>query len=100
MYGLITGEQNQETGYTQYYGWQAPGPHRTPKGIGLGVKMYGQKPQWFTVAGTSPNYYVFTLDPGDLGKVRFNNTALQWKNGALIMERGDQAMRYIKRSSR
>jgi hypothetical protein len=94
------GGSKPETGYTQYYGWQAPQPHRTPKAIGLGIKMYDLKPQWFTVTDTSHHYYVFKFNPGDLGKVRFHHTALRWENGALIMERNGRTMRYIKRGSR
>ena len=62
------GGAKPETGYTQYYGWRAPGPSRKPKAIGLGVKMYNLEPQWFQVAGTSHNYYVFTFDPGRSGQ--------------------------------
>ena len=62
------GEAKPETGYTQDYGWRAPGPNRNPKAIGLGVKMYNLEPQWFQVAGTSHNYYIFSFAPGDLGK--------------------------------
>ena len=69
MSGWITGNK-PETGYTQY-GWRAPGPNRNPKAIGLGVKMYNLEPQWFQVAGTSHNYYIFSFAPGDLGKARF-----------------------------
>ena len=89
-----------ETGYTQYYGWQAPHPHRPPRAIGLGVKMYDVQPQWFKVADTSHNYYVFTFDPGDLGKVQFRNTPLRWDNGALIMARGGRTLRYVKGKGR
>jgi hypothetical protein len=90
------GETKPETGYTQYYGWQAPRSNRNPKAIGLGLRMYDLKPQWFKVAGTSPNYYVFSFDAGDLGKALFRNTPLRWDNGALVMERGGRTMRYVK----
>ena len=94
------GGTKPETGYTQDYGWRAPGPNRNPQTIGLGVKMYNLEPQWFKVAGTSHNYYVFTFEPGDLGKARFRDTPLRWDNGALIMERWGQKMRYVKRRGR
>ncbi len=90
------GGTKPEIGYTQYYGWQAPRTNSNPKAIGLGIRMYDLQPQWFKVAGTSHNYYVFTFDPGDLGKVLFRNTPLRWDNGALIMERGGRTMRYVK----
>ncbi len=92
------GGTKPESGYTQYYGWQAPRTDRNPKAIGLGVRMYDLKPQWFQVAGTAHNYYVFRFDPGDLGKVQFHNTPLRWDKGALIMERGGRTMRYVKGS--
>jgi hypothetical protein len=94
------GDMKPETGYTQPYGWRAPGPHRSPRAIGLGVRMYNLEPQWFKVAGTAHNYYVFTFAPGDLGKTRFRDTPWQWDNGALIMERWGQKMRYVKRKGR
>lgn len=94
------GGTKPEIGYTQYYGWQAPRTNRIPKAIGLGFKMYDLQPQWFKVAGTSHNYYVFTFDPGDLGKVQFRNTPLRSDNGTLIMERGGRTMRYVKRRGR
>jgi hypothetical protein len=94
------GGTKPEIGYTQYYGWQAPRSNRTPKAIGLGLKMYDLQPQWFKVVGTSHNYYVFTFHPGDLGKMRFRNSRLRWDNGALIMERDGRTMKYIKKNSR
>lgn len=94
------GGAKPETGYTQDYGWQAPRPNRHPQAIGLGVKMYHLEPQWFQVAGTSHNYYVFIFDPGDLGKARFRDTPLRGDKGALIMERWGQKMRYVKRQGR
>ncbi len=90
------GGTKPESGYTQEYGWQAPGTQRHPQAIGLGIRMYDLQPQWFKAAGTSHNYYVFTFDPGDLGKARFHHTPLRWDNGALIMERGGRTLRYVK----
>lgn len=90
------GGTKPESGYTQYYGWQAPRTSRNPQAIGLGIRMYDLQPQWFKVDGKSHNYYVFTFDAGDLGKVLFRNTPLRWDNGALIMERGGRTMRYVK----
>jgi hypothetical protein len=94
------GDTKPETGYTQYYGWKAPGPNRNPKAIGLGVKMYNLEAQWFPVAGTGQNYYIFTFAPGDLGKARFRDQPLRWDNGALIMERWGQKMRYVRGKGR
>ena len=93
------GGTKSETGYTQYYGWQSPRTNSNPEAIGLGIKMYDFKPQWFKVAGKSHNHYVFIFDPGDLGKVLFCNTPLRLDRGALIMERGGRTMRYIKGSN-
>lgn len=94
------GGTKPETGYTQYYGWQAPRTDSNPKAIGLGIRMYDIQPQWFKVAGTSHNYYVFIFDPGDLGKVLFRNTSLRVDSGALIMERGGRNLRYVKGRNR
>ena len=90
------GGTKPEIGYTQDYGWQAPRISSNIKAIGLGIRMYDLQPQWFKVAGTSHNYYVFIFDPGDLGKALFRNTPLRWDNGVLIMERGGRTMRYVK----
>lgn len=94
------GGTKPEIGYTQYDGWQAPRTNRNPKAIGLGITMYDLQPQWFKVAGTSHNYYVFAFEPNDLGKALFRHTPLRWDNGALIMERGGRKMRYIKGKGR
>jgi hypothetical protein len=94
------GGTKPESGYTQYYGWQASGLNRNPQAIGLGIKMYHLEPQWFKVAGPPSNYYVFAFDPGDLGKVQFRQTPVRWDNGALIMERRGQTMRYVKGKGR
>ncbi len=93
---LDYGDKNPETGYTQEYGWQASKPRGLPKAIGLGIRMYNLEPQWFKVAGTSDNYYVFEFSPGDLGRVKFQNTPLTQENGDLIMERGGRRLRYVK----
>jgi hypothetical protein len=90
------GDKNLDTGYTQEYGWQAAGPRGLPQAIGLGIKMYNLEPQWFKVAGTSDNYYVFEFSPGDLGRAKFQNTPLTPENGDLIMEREGRKMRYVK----
>jgi hypothetical protein len=94
------GGTKPEGGYTQYYGWQAPSLNRSPQAIGLGIKMYNLQSQWFKVGGTQSNYFVFTFDPGDLGKVQFHDTPLRWDNGALIMDRRGQTMRYVRGRSR
>ncbi len=94
------GGAKPERGYTQYYGWQARHPDLKPQAIGLGVMMYNLQPKWFNVADKSTNYYVFTFNSGDLGKVLFRNELLRWDNGALIMERWGRKMRYIKRMER
>lgn len=94
------GKTKPEVGYTQYYGWQAPRTFNNLKAIGLGVRIYDLQPQWFKVAGVSHNYFVFTFEPNDLGKIRFRNTPLRWDNGALIMERGGKTMRYVKIGTR
>ena len=60
------GDKNPETGYTQEYGRQAARTQGRPKAIGLGIRMYNLAPQWFKVAGTPENYYVFEFNPGGL----------------------------------
>jgi hypothetical protein len=94
------GGMKLKTGYTQYYGWQAPTTNSNPKAIGLGLRMHDIQPQWFKVADKSHNHYVFIFDPGDLGKVLFRNTPLRLDSGALIMERGGRTMRYVKGRNR
>lgn len=89
------GGTEPEVGYSQYYGWHASDT-RNPQAIGLGIRMYDLKPQWFKVADKSQNYYVFTFNPGDLGKALFRNTPLRRENGALILERGGRTLRYVK----
>jgi hypothetical protein len=90
------GRTKPEVGYTQYYGWQAPRTNSIPKAIGLGIRMYNIKTQWFKVTDTSHNYYVFFFEPGDMGKMLFRDTPLRWDSGALILERGGRTMRYVK----
>jgi hypothetical protein len=89
------GDNNQETGYTQSYGWQAARTRGLPKAIGLGLKMYNLEPQWFKVTGTD-NYYVFEFNPGDLGRAKFRDTPLTPENGDLVMEREGRKLRYVK----
>jgi hypothetical protein len=93
------GDNHQETGYTQSYGWQAVRPRRLPKAIGLGLKMYNLEPQWFKVTG-SDNYYVFEFNPGDLGRAKFRDTPLTPENGDLVMEREGRKLRYVKGGER
>jgi hypothetical protein len=94
------GDGNPETGYTQEYGWQARGPRGRPRAIGLGVRMYNLKTQWFQVADRSDNYYVFEFSPGDLGRAHFRNLPLTPENGDLLMEREGQKLKYVKGRSR
>ena len=58
--------------------------------------MYNLAPQWFKVAGTPENYYVFEFNPGDLSRAKFKDTPLTPENGDLIMEREGQRLRYVK----
>jgi hypothetical protein len=62
--------------------------------------MYDLQPQWFRVADTPHNNYVFVFEPGDLGKVLFRNTPLRWENRALILTRGGRTLRYVKGTDR
>ena len=94
------GDKNQETGYTQEYGWQANRPKiARPEAIGLGLKMYNLEPRWFKV-DEKLNYYVFEFIPGDLGRVKFQNTPLTPEKGDLIMEREGRRLRYVKGTGR
>jgi hypothetical protein len=56
--------------------------------------------QWFKIHGTSDNYYVFELIPGDLGRVKFQDTLLTPENGDLIMERHGRRLPYVKEMAR
>jgi hypothetical protein len=85
-----------ETGYTQEYGWQARQPTGLPRAIGLGLRMYNLEPQWFKVADTSANYYVFGFSPGDLGRAAFQDTPLTPDNGDLILVREGRRLRYVQ----
>ena len=96
MSWLIMGKRNRKSATPNITVGKHHAHNRNLKAIGLGIRMYDLQPQWFKVADISKNYFVFTFDPGDLGKVRFHHTPLRWDNGALIMERQGRTMRYVK----
>jgi hypothetical protein len=85
------------SGYTQTYGLQLELKENVvPRAIGLGIRMYNLQPQWVKIADNRHNHFVFQFDPGDLGQVKFHDTALEWDNDTLIMERNGKRMRYVK----
>lgn len=88
---------NGEEGYTQTYGYRLQWDKAAaPKAIGLGIKMYGMEPQWFESFTTTHNSFVFTFEPGDLGKAQFRDMVFEWDGAALTVERDGQKMRYVK----
>ena len=83
-------------GHTQYYGIKVPMQDgRLPDAIGLGMKMYGVAPVWIeTTAGKGR--YVFELEPGNLGRVKFDDQVFDVEGHSLTTLRHGRRIRYEK----
>lgn len=84
-------------GYTQDDGWTLSDPDgRTPRWIELSLPMYGVGPQRFAIDAAKANDFAFRFTPNDLGVADFRALPLRAEGDALIMMRGDAALRFTR----
>lgn len=93
--GFDSGEP--ATGYTQDDGWTLrERDGRTPRWIELSLPIYGVGPQRFAIDAAKANDFEFRLTPNDLGIADFRALPLRAKGDALIMVRGNAALRFVR----
>ena len=87
------------TGYTQDYGWTSPGDEaRAPVSVRFAVPMYGIESPVFPIDAARANDLVFVLTPNDLGFIDFRDQKLTVTPDALLMQRGNGTLRYVRES--
>jgi hypothetical protein len=85
------------TGYTQDYGWTTSGDeNRVPVSVRFSMPMYGIESPVFAIDAKAANDLVFVLTPNDFGVVDFRDQKLVVTPDALLMQRGNGTLRYVR----
>ena len=78
-------------------GWSMDAAERRrPVAVTLSVPIYGLVSQRFAIDAASANERSFVLTPHDMGRVDFENTALDVAPGKLVMHRGSSLLDYVR----
>lgn len=90
---------DDETGYTQTYGWtMSPDEHRTPRWIELVEPIHGIASPRFAIDRRAGNALTFVLTPNDLGVADFEGTPVERVDGGLVMHQRLGDLRFVRQA--